>query len=290
MKWGLEGITFSGNMGDDLRTESVILPTGDSDYKDFINWIVNNISPYYDFYLPREAYDISETLVNYNNAYAGRRFTRAMIDYAQIDEIKRELNDDPISAIEYCYNKNKKSNDGVATTQDWYLPAIDEIEEIMVGGYSEFDVFQDKMYWSCQPAYLQNYLHYDTISGSTDYGGKYFNENSSFARATNAVASNNDFTYAGSGVINDGYHQFLSASILSIVGSPTPTTINGSYTFNFRIGGSVLRPKNESRTLIQAQYDIGYDSRSTQINRVRCVYRSGTVATLPDKERGPEKD
>ena len=280
MEWGLNGITFSGNMGDDLKTESVILPTEGSSYQEIIDYIINNISPYYDFYLPREAADISSALVNNENAYAGRRFTSAMIDYAQIDDLKRELDADPASAIEYCYNKNKKSSEGVADKQDWYLPAIDEIEEIMVGGYGEFDVFQNKMYWSCQPAYLQNYLHYDTTSGSTDYGGKYFNENSSYARATNAVAVNDDFTYAGSGVINNGFYQFLSANLLSLLGNPNPITINGTYTFNFRIGGNWYNGTHESRTLVQAEYDTGYDSRATQINRVRCVYNSGLVTDL----------
>ena len=165
----------------------------------------------------------------------------------------------------------------------WYLPAIDEIEEIMVGGYTDFEVFQNKMYWSCQTAFYRNYLHYDTISGSTDYGGPYFKENTQYARATNALYVGVDdngqdkYTYAESAITNDGYHQFLSVSSLgSILGfTGSPININNPYQFQFRVGGSIWNPQYENRTLNPAQYDTGYDSRGSQINRVRCVRNSG---------------
>ena len=63
------------------------------------------------------------------------------------------LNDDAESAVEYCYNKNKRnSSDGKVPNEfQWYLPATDEIEHIVSGGFGEFEVFQNKFYWSSQP-------------------------------------------------------------------------------------------------------------------------------------------
>lgn len=296
MVWGLDGVEFSGNMGADMRTEAVVLNTSDSDWDGVLQYVIRNESPYYDFYLPREAAEISAELLTKvpNNQYAGRRFTNAIIDadvdgtgsYSAIGLIQRELDEDPVSAIEYCLNKNRRNATNGLVDSDsrgWYLPAIDEIEEIMVGGYTDFEVFQNKMYWSCQTAFYRNYLHYDTISGSTDYGGPYFKENTQYARATNALYVGVDdnghdkYTYAESAITNDGYHQFLSVSSLgSILGfTGSPININNPYPFDFRVGGSWYNGRYESRTLNPAQYDTGYDSRGSQINRVRCVRNSG---------------
>lgn len=64
--------------------------------------------------------------------------------------------------MEYCVNKNKRNSDGTIDYDNmtWYLPAIDEIEDICIGGYSEFEVFQDKYYWSSQPAYRIGKMDY----------------------------------------------------------------------------------------------------------------------------------
>ncbi|MBQ5700762.1 MAG: hypothetical protein IIV68_01425, partial [Alistipes sp.] len=70
---------------------------------------------------------------------------------AKIDGII--LTEDPKSAFAYCYNKNKRNADGTIDINNikWFLPAIDEIEDIALGAYDEFDkVFQNEKYWSCQ--------------------------------------------------------------------------------------------------------------------------------------------
>lgn len=279
MAWGLNGITFSGNMGDDLKTQSIIVDASGNTFGSIIDYVIDNLSPFYDFYLPREAELIDNSLVNQNNSYAGRRFTNAMIDYAGIDDIKRLLTEDPESAIEYCFNKNKRNNDGEVPTRNWYLPAIDEIEQIMVGGYSEFEVFQDKLYWSCQPAYYMNYLHYKPVTG-TDIGGDYYTENIYSARSTSAlyVQEKDDYTFTGSAISNGGYYQYLPTSISSILGSPNPTTITGAYTFDFKIKDNLFsNDVYETRTLNKADYDIGYNNRLGKINRIRCVRNSGSI-------------
>lgn len=294
MVWGLDGVEFSGNMGNDMRTKAVVIDASGSSWERVIEYVISTESPYYDFYLPREAENIDASLVNNDNKYAGRRFTNAIIDadvdqngsYSAINLIKRELDEDPESAIEYCLNKNRRNSTGTVNKADrgWYLPAIDEIEEIMVAGYTDFEVFQNKMYWSCQTAYYRNYLHYVAISGDTDYGGAYFNENTRYARATNALylgvdnSGHDKYTYAGSAIINNGYYQYLSVNVTDLIGSPDLTTINNQHTFSFRTGPFGWQTKYEQITLYQAQYDTGYDSRGSQINRVRCVRNSGTLA------------
>lgn len=86
------------------------------------------------------------------------------------------LGQEPRSAIEYCYNKNKRNADGHVVWQNtdgtnnqtelnWYLPAIDQIEDIVMSEYgndkqktySRFLDFQAKPYWSSQPSYIRNY-------------------------------------------------------------------------------------------------------------------------------------
>lgn len=286
MAWGFNGTTFSGNIGNDLKTQAMIIDLSSANAgTQIIDWLIGQESPYYDFYLPREAKDISASLVNSNNEYAGRRFSSAMINNIVKEFNSLTLEKSPNSAIEYCLNKNKRNVSGNVQNQDWYLPAIDELEEIMVSGYSDFEVFQDKMYWSCQPAFHKSYLHYQTtLANTTDFGGDYYFENETSARATSAKydALIDDFTYTESGVINDGYYQYLPASLSNIVSSSSPQIIsNNIYSFNFKIdynysffGG----PVNETRTLNKVEYGLGYKPRSS-VHRIRCVRNTGTYSS-----------
>ena len=299
MEWGLNGITFSGNMGDELKTQALSVETSGWS-SDIITNIINETSPFYDFYLPREARDISASLVNTKNEYAGKRFTNAIIDsdpdgtgsYTKISDIKRELDDSPVSAIEYCLNKNPRNASGVVENRNWYLPAIDEIEQIMVGGYSEFDVFQNKEYWSCQPAFHKNhFLYSSTILSDKDFKGDYYYENSISARATSAVlvVDDNgeiDYDYAGSGAVNDGYYQYLTAEFTLFGNNDfepklVPSTGTTIQYWDGTMGGLFnLQKQYTDIFLAQIKYDVGYNPRQDDINRVRCVYRSGLVSDL----------
>ena len=100
------------------------------------------------------------------------------------------LDEHPLSAIAYCYNKNKRNDNGEVvklnadgsldiSNYHWYAPAIKEIEGIMKASYSngswlhpEFETFANNMYWSCQPSYLNNRfeVNYDADSQWTLIG------------------------------------------------------------------------------------------------------------------------
>ena len=306
MVWGLNGVTFSGNMGDELKTTALVAASGGGWAQDIINNIINNLAPYYDFYLTREARDISQTLVKPQNDFAGRRFSNGIIDsdpdgtgeYKAISQIKRELNDSPKSAIEYCLNKNRRETTGLVTDRNWYLPAIDEMEQIMVGGYSQFDIFQNKEYWSCQPAFKKNYFLYNTnslaswIGGSeSDTWGDYYLENPQSARATSALYVGKDengvdiYTYVGSGVdenienLADSYDQYLNASYNNQNPAPNPVPeagVNLEYWDGTR-GGWLNTLVKSTKRIYKVKYASGYNSRSNDINRVRCIYRSGAL-------------
>ena len=100
------------------------------------------------------------------------------------------LDEDPLSAIAYCYNKNKRKANGEVisvisekeldiSNYHWYAPSIKELEDIIKNAYNngswlheEFKPFADNMYWSCHPAYLNNdiELNYTATSNWTIKG------------------------------------------------------------------------------------------------------------------------
>ena len=63
------------------------------------------------------------------------------------------LNERPIGAAEYCYNKNKRTDDGEHRPEyvEWFLPTISEIEYAMDRYYTDYDDFRGKYYWSSNP-------------------------------------------------------------------------------------------------------------------------------------------
>ena len=130
----------------------------------------------------------------YPNAQLEGRNDKETIDRLQ-------LSDQPKSAFAYCYNKNKRNDDGTIDTNSitWHLPAIDEIEDIAAGAYDEFNkVFQNKRYWSCQSAYelramdisiLQKKLLSSGYNTEGSLTGNYFIDDKDRARATSVVVS-----------------------------------------------------------------------------------------------------
>ena len=80
------------------------------------------------------------------------------------------LNDTPSGAAEYCYNKNKRDENGHVVEARWFLPTISELEYALEKYYGIFDVFQDKWYWSSNP-------------GASGYNGD-SGENENYARGT----------------------------------------------------------------------------------------------------------
>lgn len=119
---------------------------------------IQKVAMKYDFYLTRDGVKEGLTVRD----YSGYDFTKEIASNTNSGISILATNSQPQSAVEYCVNKNKRNSDGSIDYDNmtWYLPAIDEIEDICKGGYSEFEVFQDKYYWSSQPAYKIGKMDY----------------------------------------------------------------------------------------------------------------------------------
>lgn len=175
MKWGLEGVRLS------YDHEALYFKAKTGDWANgIVDYFTGDVPAYYDFYIKKhdEARMADPKQVKLHE-YAGYDFCDEIItdlknpirnDNTEMIIDALALNEQPNSAIEYCYNKNKRNNKGIVENVEWYLPAIDEMEEIVMstyesGGtsnnntYARFIDFQNKFYWSSQPAFIQNYAH-----------------------------------------------------------------------------------------------------------------------------------
>lgn len=246
MAWGLENINKSlstkyeaiylnkDNMGGWL--ENLAQAVGAS-FQSYFNTALKGVA-YYDFYLSRDN-------VPKSRDYAGIHFTEEIVKQAGIDNNDLTLSGNAKSAVEYCYNKNKRNpNTGKVDKIHWYLPAIDETEDVLVEGFDYFDVFQSKYYWSSQPSYHKYDFTASGVWGTTKANGSFYEENISNARATIVTVSEHS---ADSGV--DGAK-----------GIYENVTIENSNTANM---GNVI-PSEETT-------HAGNMPRSTP-NRVRCLY------------------
>ena len=264
MKWGLEGLQIS----DTVEALAPDVNTGWGGLDNFLEWVFDtgmSDKPFYDFYNTREE-AISCGLKGNDDQYFpynGYNFSKKIIAKANDSQDSDLhigalwLSESPKSAVEYCYNKNKRNGDtGLVNVEDlkWYLPAIDEIMDIAEACYGEFEgVFQDNFYWSSQPAYILNKWRYqENIFGWRDMAsGNLYYDNIYYARATKAIQRGvDDFYPAPSGM--------------------TQTSVRK----RFRRGQATI---DESTGLSNA-YDPGYKSRTAEedICRIRAVYRSGT--------------
>ena len=208
MKWGLDGEPLSSlynaiylksnkdSFWDDLGGNS-----GDAK-TELINYALTviGVDPKYDFYLIRDTEGTD--LAGKERDYQGYFFNKEIVQ--KINEIDvLSLDENPQSAVEYCYNKNKRNAEGkvVDAQLNWYLPGIDEIEEIVMSEYSSgnktygrFEEFQDKFYWSCQPSYIPYYIQFNRYNwiifagwadrNGEDIEGRYYIDDKSNARAT----------------------------------------------------------------------------------------------------------
>ena len=172
--------------------------------------------PFYDFYIYRDvkALDAPEDNDLTVRNFSGYEFNNAVIAphlrekypahqiesdadangkecVAKIDKIS--LDQQPKSAFAYCYNRNKRNANGVVETIKWYLPAIDEIEDIAENAYDfKGGVFQGNLYWSCQPAYNKHRMDLDAklsaiFTETSRFYADYYTDNTGRARATKAL-------------------------------------------------------------------------------------------------------
>ena len=205
MPWGLNGQLISAI---NKKHEAILMEPGSSDnLNEAIYSAVLKINPYYDFYLPEDVvkgYWYFDGDDDYNNLIHNRQgytFTQEIAQAASIEQC--DLATPASSAVQYCLSKNKQGQ------EDWYLPAIDEMEDIVMSqygegqySYSRFTDFRAKFYWSSQPAYTRVYV--DATRSSADRWGVYQSDNVYYARATSVNYNNT----TGNGASDpDNYHQ-----------------------------------------------------------------------------------
>ena len=297
MAFGLEGIQLSDNVmaywkesasGTLGQIINYFFGTEESANKIFTQ---SDKEPYYDFYLSRDKFPTDKLANNvdktlYARDYKGIEFNKEIAatlkastdPKAKIDGII--LNEDPQSAFAYCYHKNKRNGSGVVETQKWFLPAIDEIEDIALGAYEEFDrVFQNKEYWSCQPAYHYNTMtivgynwlvfYYQQLSSLK---GEFYEDNTSRARSTSIYTTDGvNFSNIQSGLPNGvkSGHLAVNAYGSGLGGGNKDGTAETQYSSNNIIYNADIYTTGEYR---------GNSSRD-EVCRIRAVYRSGTRST-----------
>jgi hypothetical protein len=207
--WGLNGVQLSN------EHQSFIINETNDDWKEHIKTAT---LPTYDFYTWQQD---SEVMIDAGidktgarHDFAGQHFTAEIAKNPntgiKTDIVDITLDKSANRAVEYCYNRNKRQPNGTIKEEDivWYLPAADELEDFIVGGYASFKEFQDNYYWTSQPAYTRNIFYYEyrpSQNGTPQniYTVKVYDDNTNCARATKVISLGNDqFDYVPSG-LND---------------------------------------------------------------------------------------
>ena len=204
MPWGLIGVQLS-HIHDSFTCEET-----NSDWTSFIT--KNPIK--YDFYIGKHDDDNDSSDVYTKDGgtlhnFAGWDFTKEIAENSNAGFTKLTLAETANSAVEYCYNRNKRQPDGTIKEEDivWYLPSADELEDFIVPAYSTFEEFQDNYYWTSQPAYIRNAFYYEYFNGSKSdrnredtYVFVTYEDNKTHARATKVVYNNSKYDYVPSGL------------------------------------------------------------------------------------------
>lgn len=234
--WGLEDLPISSQFQAayiDESSKSFLLSVLDwlsIDTKQILNESIGTLetTPEYDFYLSRDKKEkgLPEevTLRDYN----GKEFTHEIMAVAKSNgKISAgTLDAKPESAVEYCYNKNKRDDNDLLSTEEmhWYMPSIDEIEDIVTSAHFDFPVFQDNFYWSSQPAYIANdfiinvelWAFITTLKGSAT--GKYYNDHPNRARATKVEWGQTEPTKSGTNGSNGQQTYFRDWEVTEDIG------------------------------------------------------------------------
>lgn len=302
MAWGLEGVQLSNDIFASWKQKTstgwfasiidAIFDTSGTTSNVFAN---SGKEPYYDFYLSRDKFPVDKLdnvadSINYKRDYKGIDFNREIAatlkastdPKAKIDGII--LTEDPKSAFAYCYHKNKRNSSGVVEVQKWFLPAIDEIEDIALGAYEEFNkVFQNEEYWSCQPAYerytmkltgnnyfIAWYVPLDGLGGVLE--GEFFIDNVNRARSTSVFTTDGThYMNIESGMPANEYGGHLD--VQAYKDGPKDNTAETSYSSNDINYNADIYTTGEYR---------GNSSR-TESCRIRAVYRCGIDTSKPSK-------
>ena len=290
MPWGLNGVQLS-NEHNSFKI--------DEDNTDWNNYVASTPLLKYDFYIGK--YDtFADNSVLHN--FAGQHFTSDIYNKSNGNVMNLTMAEQASGAVEYCYNRNKRNADGSVVSVDWYLPSADELEDFIVAAYSDFHEFQDKYYWTSQPAYIRNAFYYEYRDGyryGTEAVDAYafvaYEDNTGYARATKVKYDNGQYHYAESGLNKTPQetHAMDSGCI-----EKNAEVLEGSY-FNVMYGWYRWEENRVSKTEVKTMtnddhfnarkdnsstgkryhvhlghlYDMtqeGYHER-TKSNRVRCV-------------------
>ena len=294
MPWGLDGKQLSNthySFDYEKHTPNV----------DWVKYETKGPRPYYDFYIKKHD-SFAEANGGVVREYPGQDFTEEIVKNTNADIEYLTLVDKGKvnSAVEYCYNRNKRDDDGTVDVK-WYLPAADEMEDIIVGGYASFKEFQDNFYWTSQPAYTKNIFYYEhqssRLSSKVVTSPTVYDDNPNYARATKVIVNGDDFDPVPSGLntnptsgVNrtpNGYtplgyfyqqhkwkHSYggIFSGLTEEYGPDFPgnlATGDDQYTHN---GNSYYYHLGFLEELMQE----GYKKR-TESHRVRCVRRSFTT-------------
>ena len=201
MKWGLEDVQLSNT------SNSFKINETNSSWTSFLTERDKEL-PKYDFYIEKHDGDIVDNAGVSARSRAGQEFTSEIYTKSNGGVKILTMADQAEGAVEYCYNRNKRNADGSVSKVEWYLPSTDEMEEIAEAGYGRFEEFQEKFYWTSQPAYIRNVFYFELkesqwIIGTktTIYAFAVYDDNPDYARATKVVyRGNDDYGYAPSGL------------------------------------------------------------------------------------------
>lgn len=279
MAWGLNGAQLS------FDNESLLFATSEgggiiSAVENIVrNWVKSNLGLngiYYDFYIPKHDTGVDEKATKRD--YRGWVFCNEIIadingtadrDSAYDTKFSGTignlaLDEQPSSAIEYCLNKNKSG-----ASMEWYLPAIDEIEDIMTAEYGAFDgVFQNNFYWSSQPAFYKNYCYKEAGFLVVGARAEYYLDDTARARATKIERRWSDESSAYI------YYNVPSGTVDYVKGLEI-TGWAGNYNGNFVASGTTLGGKN---IVGEINPEDGNLAR-TQKARVRCLRKNTETNT-----------
>lgn len=350
--WGLKDIDLSRNkpalhvndakveIGENSSDElKEYLKTGIGDYDGIrvVETIVEeemksklkDLDSYYDFYTSDDVGDgnLLGDLFGTNEARDYEGFIMNIeIIHTLLEEYKDNasaklngmiLDEAPLSAIAYCYNKNKRNTYGEViskrsdgsldiTNFHWYAPAIKEIEDIIKNAYDganwrhdEFKTFEKNMYWSCQPAYLNNDIGLDyeartkwTINGTNWRGsvtstkvlsgeilasgnGDYLQDDVNRARATKYDVKNNTIVNSGSA------HKSKKMNMVGSFGSDHTYTTNVYLGDANKVASDLASVKYLTYT---TQYFMSLNTYLSRVNWDNSGITDGT--NTPDRGEG----
>lgn len=160
-------------------------------------------------------WDYLYTKGDWHNVYVnGREATMHILEKAG-NQYVCNLNEKPESAAEYCYNKNKREDDGrvASDKMKWFLPGIRQLEAILTTYYNQYTEFQNNYYWSSSAGKEQVWGPGNVVD--------FYPEDNQFARATKALEE----------PIRDGDDLLWYA----------PSDWDNAYTSNTGIGGKAPR-------------------------------------------------